>query len=360
MRHATIVLTLLALAVSFVAQPASASTRRPIVYSKVSWEWTGREGERHTVSRGGLFATANGVQRQLTDDPRDYEPSVARDGSTIVFVRGGDLYAMSADGSGLRQLTAGPELDERPQISPSGRYVLFVRRLDRESPGDLYTVSLTGEKPKALAPGPQEDGEASFSLDGRIIIFVRALPVRNSARANEELFSVRPDGSGLTRLTRTPEDELHPHYYARGIVFNRRRTAKGGPAAIDVMRRDGSGAKAILSWRLGAPIQAVSPNGRMLVFGLLARGVWKKRLVGPTPRSLRPHRLTRTNSEYLVFSPDGRRVAGAFTNTSSEVAPFSSLFSVDVRTGRDRFEGESWEAEEPGPVQTSVDPRIAW
>lgn len=360
MRLTTIVITLLSLIACAETSAASASTPRPIIYSKASWEWTGPEGERHTVTRGGLFATANGVQRQLTDQPGDREPSVSRDGATIVFVRGGDLYAMVADGSGQRQLTVGAEVDERPQISPNGRYVLFVRREDRDAPGDLYTVSLGGGQPKALAPSPQEDGEASFSADGRAIVFVRSLPVRDSVRSNEDLFSVRPSGEGLTRLTRTPEDELHPHYYARGIVFNRRKTAKGGPAAIYVMRRDGSDARAVLAGRLGAPIQAVSPNGRLLIFGLLARGTWRKRLVGPTPRSLRPHRLAATHSEYLVFSPDGRRVAGAFTNTSSEVSPFSSLLSVDIKTGRTRYEGETWEAEAPGSVQTSVDPRIAW
>jgi Tol biopolymer transport system component len=360
MRLTLIVIALLSLAACLTTQTAGASTLRPIVYSKVSWEWTGPEGERHTVTRGGLFATANGVQRQLTDHPGDHEPSVSRGGATIVFVRAGDLYAMAADGSGRRQLTAGDEVDERPQISPNDSYVLFVRRASREAPGDLYTVSLGGGEPKALAPSPQEDGEASFSADGRAIVFVRTLPVRDSVRDNEEVFSVRPNGDGLTRLTRTPEDELHPHFYARGIVFNRRKTAKGGPAAIYVMRRDGSDTRVVLAGRLGTPIQAVSPNGRLLVFGLLARGTWRKRLIGPTPRSLRPHRLTATNSEYLVFSPDGRRIAGAFTNTSSEVAPFSYLSSIDVFTGRGRGEGETWEAEAPGPVQTSVDPRIAW
>lgn len=357
MRRGKFIIALFLVLPCLSSQVAAASGTRPIIYSKASWEWVGPEGERHLVTRGGLFATAEGAQRQLTTDPQDSEPSISRDGSTIVFVRGGDLYSVASNGSGQRQLTNGPELDERPQVSPNGRYVLFARRSAQGSPADLYTASLGGGEPKALALGPTEDSEASFSPDGKVIVFVRSLPVNGRVTENDELFSVHPSGFGLTRLTRTPEDELHPHYYARGIVFDRRKTPRGGPAAIYTMRRDGSGIRSVLSSRVGAAVQAVSPDGRLLVFSIRNRGTWKKRLVGPTRRS---RRLDRSASGYLVFSPDGRRVAGAFTNTSSEVSPFASLYSIDVTNGRSRYEGETWEAEAPGPVQTSVGPRIAW
>jgi hypothetical protein len=126
------------------------------------------------------------------------------------------------------------------------------------------------------------------------------------------------------------------------------------------MRRNGTRVRAVLTWkpRFEGRIQAVSPNGRLLVFS--TTGTWVKRLVGPTRRSLRPRRLAGWTAEHLVFSPDGRMVAGAFANNSSEVAPFYVLSSIDVFTGFDQALGESWEPEEPGPIQTSVSSRIAW
>lgn len=360
MRRGTIAIALFSVLFCLFAQAANASPTRPIIYSKTSWEWTGPEGERHIITWGGLFATSNGIRRQLTYDPADREPNVSRDGSMIVFVRRGDLFSMRSDGSDLHQLTAGPELDEFPQISPDGQLVLFIRRSVREGPGDLYIVSLEGGEPKPLATSPEDDEEPAFAPDGKTIVFVRSLPKAGAPGTNEELFSIRPDGTGLTRLTRTAQDEHRPRYFARGIVFDRGLPGTGAPKAIYVMRRNGKNVRPIVRRRLGAQVKAVSPNGRLLVFEIFNRGTWRKRLAGPTRRSLRPHRLTSMASEYLVFSPDGRRVAGAFDNTSSEVAPFSALFSLNVLTGRTRYEGETWEAEEPGPVQTSVGSRIAW
>jgi dipeptidyl aminopeptidase/acylaminoacyl peptidase len=360
MRRCAIVIALFSISACLFSATADASMARPIVYSKTSWEWTGPEGERHIVTRGGLFAARDDLKHQLTTDPRDQQPSVSRDGSTIVFVRGGDLYAMAADGSGQRQLTNGSEFDELPQVSPDGSLVLFIRRADMQAPGDLYTVPLGGGAPHALAPYPGEDREASFSAEGKAIVFVRGLPVSGSAEINEELFSVRPDGSGLARLTRTSNDESRPHYFAKGIVFNRRKSASGGRTGIYAMRRNGTRVKAVLTWksRFQGLIQAVSPNGRLLV--LSTTGTWVKRLVGPTRRSLRPRRLAGWTAEHLVFSPDGRMVAGAFANNSSEVAPFYVLSSIDVFTGFGQAVGESWEPEEPGPIQTSVGSWIAW
>ncbi|HXQ88972.1 MAG TPA: hypothetical protein VN733_04965 [Solirubrobacterales bacterium] len=358
MRRGIIAIVILSLLGAIqLATAVEAATLRPIVYGKAQWEWTGPEGERKIRVWGGLFAAQGGKARQLTEHAGDREPNVSRDGSTIAFVRKGDLYVMGSDGSDQRRLTDGPGLDERPQISPNGRYVLFVRRETRQGPGDLYTVDLAGGQPRALSPWPEDDREAVFSPEGNLIVFVRSLPVPGSVQINDELFAIRPSGTGLVQLTHTSQDELIPRFYARGVVFNRLKTARGGPAAIFTMRRNGTGVKLALKRRVEVDLQAVSPNGRVLVYSSPARGTWTKYLVG---RSLPPHRLSRNSSEYLTFSPDGHRVAGAFVNNGSEIAPIYTLSSVDVFTGASRFEGESWELEEGGPVQTSVDSVIGW
>lgn len=361
MRRGTIAIVLLSLLGGLqLAAAAEAATTRPIVYAKSQGEWAGPEGEREAREWGGLYASHGNDPHQLTSHPEDREPSVSRDGSTIVFVREGNVYAMNSDGSGQRQLTSGPELDELPQISPDRRYALFERRPGRELPGDLYTVSLVDGSVQALTDWPGDDREAAISPDGKAVAFVRNLPIPGSVRTNDEVFSIRPDGTGLTQLTRSAQDELHPLYFAKGIVFNRHKRGSYWSNAIYTMRRDGRGARASVSWRVGADIQAVSPNGRLLVFSSLARGTWRKRLIGPTRRSLRPRRFDRYSAGHLVFSPDGRRVAGTFVNTSSEVSPFYVLESIDVFTGVGHFYGESGEAEEPGPVYKGIGSVIGW
>jgi len=334
---------------------ATAATKRPIVYSKVTWEWVGPDGARTQVRKGGLFASVGRKPHQLTETPGDRQPSVSPDGQAVIFVRDGDLYAMNADGSDQRQLSTGPEIDERPLIAPNGRYVVFIRRASREAGGDLYAISLAGGSPRSLTTWPGDDREPAFSRDGETVVFVRSLPAEDGG-TNDDLYSVRPTSGIVTQLTRTTQDEFHPLYSAKGLVFNRRKTAAGGPATIFAMRPGGSGVRALFARRPQATIAAVSPDGRTLVFNRFARGLWAKRLVGSARRSTRPYRLHDRGEEDLVFSPDGQRVAGLFTSYGTVV----SLRSIDVRTGSSRSEGEVFELEAPSPVQTSIDRTLAW
>jgi Tol biopolymer transport system component len=358
-RRATAALVLLALlGCLLLAGTGSAAEPRPLVYSKTQWEWPG-EGQP-LREWGGLYAAVNGEHRQLTYHPGDREPSVSRSGEEIVFVREGDIYVMDADGSEQRQLTSGPDLDERPQISPAigGSYVLFTRRGSIEGPRHLFTVYLTGGAPRQLTSGDADDFEPSFSPDGRLIVFVRGLPgpAGGEFDGNAELFSIRPSTEGLTRLTHTPLDELRPRYFARGIVFQR-RNAIHTSLFLFSMRRDGSDVEPLVRRKSNSRVGAVSPDGRLLLFN--SNGLWKKRLLRSGSWS-RAHRLASGGSENLVFSPDGRRVAGTFVNTSSEVSPFYLLTSIDVSTGIGQGAIETWEAEEPNPVQTSIGPVLGW
>lgn len=359
MRRNSIATVFLFLLVSLLlAAAAPAAEPRPLVYGKTFSEWPGEGQPRREW--GGLYAAGNGEPRQLTDQPGDKEPNVSRSGEEIVFVREGDIYVMDADGSNQRQLTSGPDLDERPQISPGipGAYVLFTRRSAFGEPRHLFTVYLTGGEPRQLTSGDADDFEPSFSPDGRLIVFVRGLPgpAGGEYSGNAELFSIRPSAEGLSRLTHTSRDELRPRYSARGIVFQR-RNAVHSPLYLFTMRRDGSHVKPLVRRKGNSRVGAVSPDGRLLLFN--SHGLWKKRLL-PSGHWSRAHRLDSQGSENLVFSPDGRRVAGTFVNTSSEVSPFYVLASIDVATGISQGAIESGEAEEPGPVQKSIGPVLGW
>ncbi|HWT91206.1 MAG TPA: hypothetical protein VN179_08830 [Solirubrobacterales bacterium] len=332
---------------------ATAMTSRPIVYGKTQTKSIGPEGQR-PYEWGGIYATSGGREWQLTNHPWDGEPNLSRDGSKIAFVRSGDVYAMEADGSRLRQLTSGPEIDSLPKVSPNGRYVVFERQpLQGET--DLYIVSLAGGPERALATWPGDDHEAAFSPDGRAIVFVRGGYRSETSRESDELFSIRPSGVGLTRLTRTPQDERRPFYFARGIVFNRSKVPGGedGLAFVYSMRRDGTDVRRLVAREPGTFIRAVSPNGRLLIFASAGtRGLWKKPLVAEGRRSTRARRFTKTGggASYMVFSSDGRRVA---------YVSFW-LISLDLATGRQRLEGDRRELEAPGSPQGLIGPVISW
>ncbi|HYG95475.1 MAG TPA: hypothetical protein VD741_00075, partial [Solirubrobacterales bacterium] len=192
------------LALVLPAAASAAPSTGAVVFSKSS-----KVGDE---AKGGLFAVRDGRLNQLTEDPTDSEPNFSPDGRTIAFARGGDIFSVRPDGSGQRQLTSGPELDSLPKIAPNGRYVVFERRASAEGAASLYTVGALGGGLRALTRNGN-DREAAFAPDGKANVFVRATAA--GAEVNDDIYSIKPTGSGLARLTRTGViDEFAPRFFA--------------------------------------------------------------------------------------------------------------------------------------------------
>jgi dipeptidyl aminopeptidase/acylaminoacyl peptidase len=225
---------LLALAVPATASAASSRTGA-VVFSRIS--------EEGGVAKGGLYAAKEGHLNQLTENPGDSEPDFSADGRTIVFARAGDIYSVRADGSGERMLTSGSQVDGHPIFSPNGKIVVFERRASEAAPRDLYTVRATGGSSHALTTTGADEHEASISDDGCMIAFVRSVALSSGGTA-DDIYSVRPAGVHLRRLTSTPgTDEFAPHYFGEeNIVFSRGQSGDGPDAYADIytMRENGS------------------------------------------------------------------------------------------------------------------------
>jgi Tol biopolymer transport system component len=336
----TSIIALLALAVSATA--AQAASPRAVVFSKS----TTVGGE----TKGGLFAVKAGRLNQLTENPADTEPAFSPDGRTIAFARDGDLYSVRPDGSGLRQLTSGTTLDSAPIVSPDGKRVVFERRASADSAADLYAVRVLGGGLNDLTSGPDDDHQADFSADGRAIVFVRdSDPGPN---ATEDLYSMRPSGARLTRLTQTGVDEFKPRYFAGGIVFSRGESSEGPAAYADVytMRRNGAKVKALVAGVGSAYVEDVSPAGKTLLFRR-DQGLWVKP-IGPG-RARKLAQLPDSSETNGVFSSDGRKVA-AFVAVEEQ----QSLVAIDVASRRQTELAEGFEASEKDG--TVIGPVIAW
>lgn len=334
---------------------AAAGKTGAIVFSmvKASHHTTEVEGKKVETKtfEGGIYASRNHRLNQLTEDPTDSEPSFSADGRTIAFVRAGDIYAMRADGSGQRQLTSGPELDSRPQVSPSGRFVAFERRASAGAPRDLYTVKTGGSGLHPLASSPDDDHEASFSADGQTIVFVRSTAETGGGTA-DDLYTVRPSGARLARLTRTSGiDEYAPRNLGQTIVFSRGESSEGPSAYADIytMRSDGRKVRELIAGAGSSYVVDATANGRTLLFRR-DEGLWVKRIGGRGRRLADLPDQSKTNA---VFSSDGRQVA-AFTATDED----QSLSVIDVATGHRAYAEvvDSYESE----VTTTIGPVIAW
>ena len=162
----------------------------------------------------GLFiAAADGSNEHplLTDRDLDYDPVWAPDGASIVFTSdrqgSADLFRMKPDSSAVERLTDDPAYDDQAAFSPDGKQLVFVSTR-QGGIAHLWTMELKSRRARALTSGTEGDFRPDWSPDGKWIAFSsgrgNGLP---SAHGRWErlqlldLYVVRPDGTGLKRLT---------------------------------------------------------------------------------------------------------------------------------------------------------------
>jgi Tol biopolymer transport system component len=164
-------------------------------------------------------------------------PAFSTDASRIAFIRRGDVWVMSSDGTGLVQVTRTEAIEESPDWGPDGTLVYASNR----SGSFTLWLQKPGAPARRLTRVPerwQEDRSPQWSPDGRSIAFASTRP----GAFNQELYLVKPDGSGLRRLTRTPgsEDVLGddgmPAWRpdGSGLVFVSNRDRNGELYALDL------------------------------------------------------------------------------------------------------------------------------
>ncbi len=146
----------------------------------------------------------------------DAEGSYSADGKQIVFCsnRGGDLqlYVMSADGTGVRQLTKAPNCyNGGPFFSPDGTKVIF--RSDRKEKDrlQLYVINADGTGEKALTENDKWVYWAPYWYkDGKHIIYTAADHSDEKARPNYDLYWMSLDTGKTTRVTFAPGADVLP------------------------------------------------------------------------------------------------------------------------------------------------------
>jgi TolB protein len=224
---------------------------------RIVFERDGFSGVR--VSRAVIVSmNANGSgMRALTRTGLSGRPSWSPDGKLIVFTtlqygRRATVSVMSADGRGVRVLTSTPlpangqgqGLDS-PTFSPDGKRIAFV--WIKKTGSAIFVMTASGGALKQVTPWKTGVADKiDWSPDGSRIAFSSPeFGVRPGISSN--VFIVRPDGSGLVKLTGSRGgkvnnglDSWSPDGTKIAFASNR-----GGTYEIYTMNADGTGVRQI-------------------------------------------------------------------------------------------------------------------
>ena len=261
----------------------------------------------------------NGKHRtQLTDSPEDDSfPAYSGDGEKIVFSRSpvgdpnsGQIWIMNADGSGERQLTAGPPAtaDHDPVLSPNGKRIVFTRITgSAEGPREQLWIMNADGSDQTQVTFPGASGEhahgATFSPDGRQVAFSHFDP----ATGHHDVSLINVDGTGQRSLTTASatHDAYQPDFAPSGrrVVFDFYDQSQDDLWVVNV---DGSGLAQLTSgttdWDLSP---AFSPDGNRVAFERDAPGFTVANIftVSSTGLDQNPTGLTSNSAPVQDFEP---------------------------------------------------------
>lgn len=124
------------------------------------------------------------------------------------------IYVFRADGSRLRRITPMGLNAGTPDWSPNGRRIVFNSNYEGQDNAEIYTVRPNG---KGLTRVLRQRGhhnafEASWSPNGRRIAFAK-----QSGRRPPHIWTMRKDGSHLVQVTRGDAADVQPDWGSRDL-----------------------------------------------------------------------------------------------------------------------------------------------
>jgi Tol biopolymer transport system component len=227
------------------------------------------------------------------------------------------VWVASSSLSGAKQLTHGHYDSGWPVWSPTGKRLAFDSNRTDHTPdnskqvNDVFLLRPDGSGVEKLTDSKGVNGDAAWSPSGKLIAF-------DSDRGHSSGFSavyvMNAKGTRLRRVTKPapPLSDYKPRFSPDGrhLLFVRARgTAETAPAALFTARLDGSGLHRLTRFGLHVDDSDWSPNAKRIVFEGYPQGAYGDIYVidatGGTPVDLTHDP---TGQADPVWSPDGRKI----------------------------------------------------
>ncbi len=127
------------------------------------------------------------------------------------YPQGAEIYTSDLDGGHVVRMTNNKMYDAEVTVSPDGKWVLFSRQVDGKI--DLYRMRPDGSELFQITHTPDwQEGGAQWMPDGKSIIY-RAWKIedqRGGRGMPMTIFTIKPDGTGLTQITHEPGTNWAP------------------------------------------------------------------------------------------------------------------------------------------------------
>jgi Tol biopolymer transport system component len=142
----------------------------------------------------------------VQDDDQRY-PTFSPDGARLSYTSrnaqgNADLWVADADGTGARMVYDSGQIDSAPAWSPDGSKLAFESGPELQR--DLFVLELGDGSVTRLTDHPAHDEGPAWSPDGTMLAFTStrdAAPRQGCTGCENEIYVIRADGTGLTRLT---------------------------------------------------------------------------------------------------------------------------------------------------------------
>jgi len=306
--------------------------------------------------------------RALTSGGENAEAYFSPDGTRLIYQSTrpdypcDQIYTMQIDGTGQRRVSTGTGRTTCGYFYPGGSQILFASTHEA-SPDcpprpsfargyvwpiyrgyDIYRAEADGSRLTPLTRTDGYDAEATIAPDGLIVF--------TSVRDGDmEIYSMRPDGSDVKRLTNRPGPDGGPFFSHDGqrIVFRGREPGPGAelddyrallkeglwrPTSLElfVMDRDGRNLRQVT--RLGGANFAPSwhPDGKRIIFASNIHDPKGRNfdlyLVNVDGSGLERVTFNETFDGFPMFSPDGRKLVFA-SNRQAKSEGETNVFIAD-------------------------------